>query len=467
MTVSHAKTAGLLAETPGLPLQAQLQPAAKLVPEWHGRYQARRESLRSDPALLRFMIGMVIAGLVGAAILMTYFLVQDIKQSDRVQVQVASQRIAMSIEDIMQDVETNLEALSPALTAYSLDADQMSHDERREQRRQIFRMIDDSPIAGLAIFDPLGDVTFEIGKTERSDLPRWVTLPVEPGSQLIDRRIEFVRMENSRAVHALFVLPEEDRFVAAIIDNALLVEALTPEDAALREAYLHDHAGRVLAASDGAVPLVSAPAGLDAADARIESAADPRIDTQASSIALNVANLNVTAIAPPITVRRFLHASGGILLSSLGLAALCLGLLIYVIQTEWKKRDRRASLDEDTVARSEIAADILGAGIIDWRVSDAVIAYSEGWQRLFSADLETGDEEIYDWIDKMHPDSQNTARNNYQALLEGQVFEIHHEIAVRRRDGRYTIVRERGRARLDATGRASRIVLVQRKVREE
>ena len=144
-----------------------------------------------------------------------------------------------------------------------------------------------------------------------------------------------------------------------------------------------------------------------------------------------------------------------------------MGLLLYVIQTEWRKHDRRANLDEDIVARSEIAADIMGAGIIDWRVSDAVVSYSEGWHRLFSEGAPTEDEEIFDWIDKLHPQCRALARENYEALIEGRVFEIEHEIKVRRRDGEYTTIRERGRSRLNVYGAATRVVLVQRLSRGE
>lgn len=57
------------------------------------------------------------------------------------------------------------------------------------------------------------------------------------------------------------------------------------------------------------------------------------------------------------------------------------------------------------------------------------------------------------------------ARENYEALIAGRIFEVEHELKVRRRDGDYITVRERGRARMNARGSATRVVLVQRLAR--
>jgi len=432
-------------------------PAAALVPDWRGRYQARRSQWRSDPKLLRFVIAISLAGLIGAAVALSYLLLQDLKQADQLRAQVASQQAAVVTQGLMEDTQALVQAVSPLLTIYVADPHGMSASTRREHRREIFAAMDDSPVSGLVMINSLGDVLFEIGDPQTANVALWAKMPLESGAQLLDQQVEFMRPERDQGLQVLFSLPGGEHALSAIVDADSLAAALTPQFSDIKAVYLSDSTGRVLAASIAA----ERPDRLNAELNQTAATAN----TQSASIALGTPGLQVMAVAAPITMARFLNRFGRVLGASLGLTFLTVGLLIYVIQNEWQKHDRRASLDEDVVARSEIAADIMGAGIIDWRVSDAVISYSEGWQHLFSVGEPTDDEEIYDWIDKLHPDSKDTARANYQALIDGRVFEIEHEIKIRRRDGDYVTVRERGRARMNASGRTSRIVLVQRKTR--
>ena len=445
-------------------------PAAMLVPDWHGRYQARRMRQRSDPKILRFLITMAGAAVIGAAILFSYLLLQDLKQTDHLRAEVASLEVASATNDVLVETEALIRTVAPALAAYSTDPEVMDASTRRQYRRDLFTSMDNSAVVGLVMVNTLGEILFEIGDAERVSVTSWAKLPLEPGSQLLGQRVTFLRSEAGQGVRALFHLLDQDRVIIASIDSRLLTDALTPKTGPVQMIYLHDNAGRILAASKAADPaiLVGSRAQRDSqleqdsySSVRIRSGDAVSPPVQAATQSVGVSDLRVIATSPPISVARFFGAVGDVLAAGLGLVALTIGFLIYVIHSEWKKHDRRVSFDEDMIARTEIAADIMDAGIIDWRVSDAVISYSEGWQRLFSKGCPTGDEEIFDWIDKLHPDSQKNARENYQDLLEGRVFEVDHEIAVRCRDGDYITVRERGRARLDAAGKASRIVLVQ------
>lgn len=449
-------------------------PAAQLVPDWHGRYQARRGRRRSDARLLRYLNAMAVAAIIGTALLLSFLLLQDVRETDRLHAETASLEATVAVEDILEEVAATIESVAPALNAYSTDPDVMPAAAQRQSRRDIFTRLADSPVAGLALVDAHGTVLLETGDAERVNLASWTKLPLEPNAWLLEQQVAFLSPETDRGVQALFMLPDRERAIIALIDEMPLADALRPNATSIGQVYLYDDAGRILSAAHGSgrVAGVADPVhragGISGAETRVstlnvEAAFKDR--GQAVSRSLNEAGLHIMALPRPITISRFIGAVGHLLLAGIVLAVLTIGLLVYIIQTEWKKHDRRASLDEDVVARAEIAADIMGAGIIDWRVSDAVVSYSEGWQRLFSEGSPTEDEEIFDWIDKLHPDCRSQARENYEALLEGRIFEVEHEIQVRRRDGEYVSVRERGRARMNARGSATRVVLVQRPTR--
>ncbi len=459
---------------PGIHAESHKHERAQLVPEWHGRYQACRGRQRSDPRLLRYLTVMAVASIVGAAVLLSFLLLQHLKQTDRLRAESASLEATVAVKDLLGEVAATLEDIAPNLSAYSANPEGMTAATRRQSRRDVFAALDDSPVTGLALVNSLGEVLLETGDAQRGNMTNWTKLPLEPSAELLNQQMAFLAPETGQGVQALFGLRDQNRAVVAMIDDRLLRDALAPKSDAIRSVYLSDEAGRILAASRGseavasissAAPSVRTLTETEHSVVSVKSGSKTKHRGQAVTRPTSEPGLYVTAIPRTITITRFFGSVGHLMLGGVAFALLTIGLLLYVIQTEWRKHDRRANLDEDVVARSEIAADIMGAGIVDWRVSDAVVSYSEGWQRLFSEGAPTEDEEIFDWIDKLHPDCRGVARENYEALIAGRIFEVEHELKVRRRDGDYITVRERGRARMNARGSATRVVLVQRLAR--
>lgn len=444
-------------------------PAARLVPGWHGRYQARRGRRRSDPRLTKYLWAMAISAIVGAAVLLAFLLLQELQHSDRLHAEAASLEASVAMDRILEEVADTIEDAAPALNNVSNRPDAVTPETRRQSRREIFAKLSDSPIAGLVLVDGRGDVVLETGDAQRVNLTNRTNLPLEPYARLLDQKMTILSPETDLGLQALFMLPDGEHAAIALIDEAFLIDALAPRFDPINRVYLYDEFGRILAVSRGrdAVDEIEDQPGarllIQHRDTKVRAGGGAMAHHgQAVSRPVSKPGLHVIAIPRTITLARFLGTMGHLLAAGIAFSLLTIGLLLYVIQAEWRKHDRRANLDEDVVARSEIAADIMGAGIIDWRVADAVVSYSEGWQRLFSEGAPTEDEEIFDWIDKLHPECKALARENYEALIEGRIFEIQHEIKVRRRDGEYVTIRERGRSRLNASGAATRVVLVQR-----
>ena len=94
-------------------------------------------------------------------------------------------------------------------------------------------------------------------------------------------------------------------------------------------------------------------------------------------------------------------------------------------------------------------------------MTDGRVDYSEGWADMFAQGTEPVSEEIFDWIARIHPDDRTSAREAYQAMLEGRETELVHRMRIRMSSGLWVQVVERGRAIKGPDGVTQRIVLVQ------
>ena len=139
---------------------------------------------------------------------------------------------------------------------------------------------------------------------------------------------------------------------------------------------------------------------------------------------------------------------------------LALILAISIVQNEWRRHDRRANTSADAVARAEIAADLLDAGVLEWRVADSGLSSSEGWRALFAVGASTAGEDISNWLERLHPDDEARARAAYQGLLDGPGETLNQPLRVRDGSGVYVEVQERARVRRDADGVPVRVVMV-------
>ncbi|MEL6473715.1 MAG: PAS domain-containing protein [Pseudomonadota bacterium] len=433
-----------------------MRTSAQLLPDWHGRYRARRVRGKSQPAIIRGLLAMAIVGILACCVVLAYALYVELQEKNRLQAVAVNERAAAQMSILLNDGLYTIEEVSDGIRRLGGVGEVSDPGVSRALRRTIVETITGSPVSSAYVIGPQGNIVLD-ASLSNVGFERAAAMPIDFDAAQIDRPFEVLPIDGGRVLRVSSPGPESGYRIVGVIEAYALINALAPETGIGFSTVLLDRVDRpLMIVSDGEIVAAGAPGASILADQLTTAARAP----------VQADNLSVQTIPKPITAGQVLSAFGLILLCGVGVAMLFVGIFVYVLQNEWTKHDRRAALDEDAVARSEIAADMMNVGIIDWRVSDAAVFYSEGWQNLFASRGPAADQEIFDWLDRIHPNGRGAVRDTYTALLEGEVFEIDHEIQVRRTRGDYIWVRERGRARLDANGKPRRIILLQRPVRK-
>ena len=304
-----------------------LHPAARLVPGWHGRYQARRDRRRTDPQISRYLSAMAISSIAGAAVLLAFLLLQELRHSDRLHAEAASLEASFALEDILEDVTETIADVAPALGDVSDHSDAATPEIRRQSRREIFAKLSDSAIAGLVLVNARGDVVLETGDAQRVNLTNWTKLPLEPYAGLLDQQMTILSPETDLGLQALFMLPDREHAAIALIDEAFLIDALTPRSDTINRVYLYDERGRILAVSRGRdeveemVAQSATRLQIQHREMKVESGGATAPDGQAVRRSVSARGLHIIAIPRTITPARFLGAMGHILAAGIAFFA--------------------------------------------------------------------------------------------------------------------------------------------------
>lgn len=436
-----------------------------------GMFRSRRVRDLSDPILVRALFGMTILGCISGLILFFRMFTADMAMEDRRFLTMEARSGALRADRVLLQAGTLISELAPDIaTALSDDIDA---SQKRLLRRQLNEALAATPVLGLAVTNSNGATLMNLGRRPSKGYAHSIIRPLEKDARFLTQRLA-VTADESGAVLLHRNLPmQTDLHIALQIDPDVLVAAIAPQGDTrqrINATYLTDDSGKIIAiasARGGAPRRITPPDGvwnmapLDEAIAFPVAGSSGKTRSEAVFVSLDTAPLRLFHVAEPATFVRAIHESGRLILTMLGPGALCLILITSLIQNEWRKRDRRANTAADVVARAEIASDILDAGIVDWCVADASVVYSKGWRDLLGYDSGMTREEIYDWIERIHPDDRPRARNAYQSLLNAEVESLEHNLRICCGDGAYAPVRERAALRTNDAGRPARIILVQ------
>ncbi len=410
-------------------------------------------------------------GILVGLLLFAKFTSGQIAEQDRLQLSASAQVSALRIDRVLTSADQAFVDVQPAMQSALTES--VTADGLRKLRRDIHARLQDSPLRSIALVNGQGDLVLSVGTSAGLGNLNHTAQPFELDSQLATDRIDAQLGANESGVFLYQLMEQGDGArIVAEIDRSILDDALMPfpEMAQYVSAsYLLDADSRVLAGhADGTIPSQVTGIALPYNQAPLEETATSNVSTSAapdqpaiaSSAILENRALSVVHISEPRTYLRTLSRTLGATVALVGATLIGVMLLISLFQNNWRKRDRRRSNSADVVARAEIASDLLNAGVIDWRVEDSSLVYSKGWRALFGYDDEHQREEIHDWINRIHEDERADARDRYQRLME-RPGELDHHIRIKRANGEYIQVRERGVARMGQDNRVSRIVLVQ------
>lgn len=430
---------------------------------------------RNDPVLVRALQAVTFGGLVLGMLLYAFIAVRsDVAASHRHLADAASAG-QLAAEAELARIDAAAERALP-LVAGTLGAD-VSASALRAARNKVGEILASSPVSAIAVMDGRGGVISVFGQMPADAVGR-LAPPAQSqraGRELL--QLDFASISSHRAAYFSAVeLSSGARVPVVFILRAgafrAALDAAPPAARGARAALLN---------VDGAIVLSSAPGkdGFSAADGSLATRAanGQRLYTEETLVSEEVAGaeqgtllefrpvaggrLHLAYIGNEPSVQSAIAARQWEFLALAGATLLALVLALSLIQNEWRREDRDTEDLNLALAQARASSNLLDAGVIDWSVADGRVTYSDGWAERFARGLKPASEEAFDWIARIHPEDQASAREIYQLMLDGAAQDIEHRIRVRLPSGLWVQVLERGRMIGDAEGRPARIVLVQ------
>lgn len=429
----------------------------------------RRRSWRrlSDPVIYRTLHLAAILGCLLGVMLFAQFEAGRARTSDTASVTVWADTLSPGLEALFDQSELTARDLLPLIDRHQ-DAS-LDPEIRRSALGEINERMVESGLSGLILMGQAGQMVDAIGRTPAH-------IPPEQASELSNgERISLQRIDGPAGRFVIF----RTRLTTTSGANLVLVLPLAHIHEILERAtapsVLLNRDGELIAAGRGVSSSVSPDdlellelvrqvlAGTDDTARRLDQL-DSMLSSQRSARAMTDISqgqahvLVFRAYKGPMSA---IYSFRSDLLYLAGPSLVGILLVLSLIQNEWRRQDR---LDRDRgnmTARARIAGEIMSAGIIDWSVREGTLSYSEGWARMFGYEQSPQHEEVFDWVNRIHPDDRISARNHYEGLQDGTLGDLEHTIRVRKATGDYIHVRERARVHEDSANDERFVVLVQ------
>jgi PAS domain S-box-containing protein len=144
-------------------------------------------------------------------------------------------------------------------------------------------------------------------------------------------------------------------------------------------------------------------------------------------------------------------------------------LAVHQDISERKKSEEELRKSQEQYA---LAAEGANDGLWDWDIVTDEIYYSPRWKSMLGYENDELTQGFQDWENLIHPDDHEFAVTALDNYLAGKAEAYDVEIRLRHKDGSWLWVRDRGKARRDAEGKAIRMAgshsdITQRKQAEE
>ena len=112
----------------------------------------------------------------------------------------------------------------------------------------------------------------------------------------------------------------------------------------------------------------------------------------------------------------------------------------------------------DSEQRWELAVSGANDGIWDWNPQTNEVYFSPRWKSMLGYRNDEIDSQVDEWISRVHPDDLAHTMEELQRHLRGETDFYQCEHRMRCKDGRYIWILDRGRALIDADGKAVRML---------
>ncbi|MCP9473449.1 MAG: PAS domain-containing protein [Nitrospira sp.] len=133
---------------------------------------------------------------------------------------------------------------------------------------------------------------------------------------------------------------------------------------------------------------------------------------------------------------------------------------------------RRTEQLQAALDRWELVTQATHDGVYDWDLTTNRVVYTPHWKAMHGFSDQDDDESPAQWSERIHPEDRHRVLDHLHDYLAGNQREFREEYRIRRRDGRWIWVLDRGIALRDETGKAVRLVgsekdITERKEAEE
>ncbi|MFC7292279.1 PAS domain-containing protein [Hirschia litorea] len=439
-------------------------------------FKSSRNRDLSSPALVIALYAMAFVTCFMGLALFVYLTGQKIAKEYSHELRASAQIGSLKIENLLSNLEKNTLELAPLIREF--DTIPTSSTSQRDARRAIFQMLKNTPIKAVMLKDEDGNILLQISETTSDTSSEKYTQtpsPLQKSANLLEQRLDIVRTENDDVL--IFQRPSflSRKTLIFVLDDKTLANLLIPQSTMAKDidnGYLIDKDNNILSkyGSENYFGVLGNRLEFDGLNTPISPLEETQVKTLTSpknipfltvESGLSAYDVRVIYTSSPISSVYVLRKAGLEVLTFIGPGILGLLLTISLIQNEWHKSDRRRNNSADALARAEIASDMLQAGIIDWNVKDASVIYSQGWHNLYEYAKNLRKNEIYDHIDRIHPDDIESARNAYQNMLDGKTKTLEHTLRIRNSNGEYLNIFERCSVRQDHSGTPKHVILVQ------
>lgn len=127
---------------------------------------------------------------------------------------------------------------------------------------------------------------------------------------------------------------------------------------------------------------------------------------------------------------------------------------------------RRTAELQTALDRWELVTQATHDGVYDWDLTTRLVVYSSHWKEMHGLDTAGGHETIEQWSARIHPDDRVRVLGHLDDYLAKKRQEFREEYRIRRGDGSWMWILDRGIALWDEAGRAVRMVGSEKNITE-
>jgi PAS domain S-box-containing protein len=132
------------------------------------------------------------------------------------------------------------------------------------------------------------------------------------------------------------------------------------------------------------------------------------------------------------------------------------GLSIFFQDVTEQRRNREAL--EASIERFEIATRVVRDIIYDWNIEEKRIRWNDNYYSVFKYDPASPHDDINIWLEHLHPDDRARTSSSLSEAIKGKSNFWQSEYRLRRGDGFYADLLDRGYIMRDSNGKALRMV---------